>query len=320
VRQLILFPILGVTAVSLSAAALPAGGVAVKTVKVQQQWKGGSPDGRDSHRWRAAPPGGVIAGPRAWADLWKAWHPFRIGEAPPAVDFAKELILVAAGPGPNIIHIENLTLNAQGDLRFRWSITERGGPGFVYTIVKVNRAGIRTVNGNALPGDRPGRTPWDDLRKALEEKQVAFRQEKAGGAPADYLTADGRLKERLEVSQVQGGVVGFTGSYWVIEPDGTWSTGRIDPRAEAAPTAKGKLTPAQLAALAKALARHNLASLESLGRPIVNGRILTIRFGKRSVPLYATEPDRLIRERFEGIADAVRALCQPDRGSSVLPD
>jgi hypothetical protein len=291
VRTLILFPILGLGVLGLTTAALPAGGGVAEKVKVQQQWKGGSSDKKDNNLWQAAPRGGVIAGPKAWAKLWGAWH---AGQKPPAVDFTKELILVAAGPGPNIIHIEELTLkeltlNQGGHLRFSWSITELDGPGFVYTILKVNRAGIRTVNGKALPGDQ------------------------AGILPGDYLTAVGRLKERLEVRFVQSADGGFRGGYWAIEPDGSWSTGRIMPPGKggkAAPSATGKLTVAQLATLAKALALHDLAGLESYARPTVHGGILTIQFGKRSVQLYITERNRAIRERFEGIEDAVRALCK----------
>src|SRR5262249_61088339 len=148
--------------------------------------------------------------------------------SPPGVDVTRELILVAAGPGPNFIRISKLPLSVKGDLGFRWSITERGGPGFVYRILKVSRAGVRSVNGKALP---------------VEAGEIRV------SSPADYLTADGRLKERLEVRDTQSGFAGVSGTYWVIEPDGSWSTGQVRSwvkGGKAAPSATGKLTPAQL--------------------------------------------------------------------------
>jgi hypothetical protein len=95
-----------------------------------------------------APKGGVIAGPEAWAKLWKTWG----GDgAAPKVDFAKELVLVAAGPGMNMIEVRDLKLNDKGDLMFVWSITERAGPGITVEFRKVSREGVKTVNGKELP-------------------------------------------------------------------------------------------------------------------------------------------------------------------------
>jgi hypothetical protein len=102
----------------------------------------------DNDLWKQAPKDGVIAGPKAWTKLWKTWGGDK--EAP-KVDFEKELVLVAAGPGPNIIKVENLKLDDKGDLKFKWSITERGGDGFVAKFLKVSREGVKTVNGKALP-------------------------------------------------------------------------------------------------------------------------------------------------------------------------
>jgi hypothetical protein len=103
---------------------------------------------KDNELWKDASKDGVIAGPKAWAKLWKTWGGDKDA---PKVDFDKEIILVAAGPGPNIIKVDDLKLNDQGDLKFRWSITERGGDGFVAKLLKVSRAGVKTVNGKALP-------------------------------------------------------------------------------------------------------------------------------------------------------------------------
>jgi hypothetical protein len=77
-----------------------------------------------------------------------AWHP---GEPVPAVEFERELVLVAAGPGPNHIFVQELRLTAEGDLRFVWAVTEIAGPGFVAKMLKVDRRGVKTVNGRPLP-------------------------------------------------------------------------------------------------------------------------------------------------------------------------
>jgi hypothetical protein len=77
--------------------------------------------------------------------------PLHGDEEVPKVDFEKEVVLVAAGPGPNILKVGELKLSDEGNLKFDWSITERGGDGFVATIVKVKREGVMTVNGEPLP-------------------------------------------------------------------------------------------------------------------------------------------------------------------------
>jgi hypothetical protein len=140
----------------------------------------------------------------------------------------------------------------------------------------------------------------------------------AGEQPGDYLTKAGMLKERLEVFELQGGFAGFTGTYHTIAPDGSWSTGSVLPPREekGEPKAKGKLTSAQLAKLAQELARHNLANLPNHGKPVVNPQVIKIRFGNRVAELQpeagASPPaeDKAIRARYQGIAQAVKALCK----------
>jgi hypothetical protein len=117
-------------------------------VTVLKEWRPGSTDATDNDAWRKAPAGGVVAGPKEWAALWKAWYG---DEEVPKVDFDKEILLVAAGGGPNIVRVEDLVLTDNGDLKFSCLITERGGDGFVGVILKVSREGVKTVNGKALP-------------------------------------------------------------------------------------------------------------------------------------------------------------------------
>lgn len=139
-----------VTAVvaGLLLAAVPPAPAAEKTVKVEKEWKGGSALKADDDLWRKAPEDRMIAGPKAWEKLWKDW---KFEKELPKVDFEKELILVAAGIGPNTIEVTDLVLDDKGNLKFQWSITEKGGPGYVYRILKVNREGVKTVNGKTVP-------------------------------------------------------------------------------------------------------------------------------------------------------------------------
>ncbi len=119
-----------------------------KTVNYQKEWKGGTNEAKDNDAWRHAPDDNVIADPKAWAKLWKAW---RFDKELPKVDFEKELILVVASEGPNPIRNDKLTLNATGNLQFDWSHTDKLGPGYRYLILRVSRDGVKTVNGTAIP-------------------------------------------------------------------------------------------------------------------------------------------------------------------------
>jgi hypothetical protein len=119
-------------------------------VAILRDWKSWFP-GDEPHFWKDTPSGGPIATPEAWAALWRP-----LGQQPehPVIDFSRELVLAAGGPGPNGIHLRALTIDAQGDLTFAWAITEMWGPGFSYRILVVDRTGVKTVNGAPLDA------PW----------------------------------------------------------------------------------------------------------------------------------------------------------------
>ncbi len=142
-----------------------------------------------------------------------------------------------------------------------------------------------------------------------------------GARAEDYLTRDGRLKERLEIQELQGGIAGYSGGYRVIDTDGTWGTGSLflrggEEQTERTFQAKGKLTAAQLRQLAEVLARHDLAGLKDHGQVVVNPRTLTIKFGKKTVTLLpgqgkaSAEKDRAVRARYAAIDAAVQAVCR----------
>jgi hypothetical protein len=135
---------------------------------------------------------------------------------------------------------------------------------------------------------------------------------------ADYLTPEGKLKERIEVRDLQGGFAGFTGKYYAIETDGAWVAGDVGPNEKLGPPAtKGKATPEQLAALAKALGQHDLAALASHGETETNPKVVKITFGKKTMELQPkpgkadATADKAVRVRYQGIVDAVKALCRP---------
>jgi len=139
----------------------------------------------------------------------------------------------------------------------------------------------------------------------------------AGDKSRDYLK-DGKLKEPIEVLELQGGFAGLTGTYYAIEPDGSWSTGPVKPprSKKGEPKARGKLNAAQLAQLSKALATHGLATLPNHGAPVVNPKVIIVRFGKKSSELQpglgksTPENDKAVRARYAGVVQAVKTVCQ----------
>ncbi len=138
---------------------------------------------------------------------------------------------------------------------------------------------------------------------------------RADEKPGDYLK-DGKLKEAVEVRKLQGGFAGFTSTYCRIEPDGSWSTGAVLPRDKVQEKAKGKLTAEQLAGLAKEFAKFDLAHLPNHGEAVTNPKVVRVRFGMATSELQpkpgkaTPEEDKAVRARYDGIAQAVKAVCK----------
>ncbi len=131
----------------LAASAVQAEDQPVKFVK---EWIGKFPKRTDEPLMKEAPKSGYIADAKAWAKLWKAW---RGKDALPKVDFAKQLVLVGtAGCAANRIGAR-FRLTDKGDLQGGFIATEIGGPGFVYMIAVIDRAGVKSVNGKSLEKD-----------------------------------------------------------------------------------------------------------------------------------------------------------------------
>jgi putative lipoprotein len=88
----------------------------------------------------------VVATAEAWQELWKWW---KLEGETPAVDFAKNLVVVQTTRGSRL----NLTvkLDDKGDLKVFALATRDLRPGFRYSLGVVSREGVKTVNGVELP-------------------------------------------------------------------------------------------------------------------------------------------------------------------------
>ena len=132
------------TLLSLSMAALLAAPALAedRTLKPTRQWVGVH---KDEKVKKMAPEVGFLTDARSFARLWKAWRP---DEKVPAVDFKKEIVVVAAG-GPNRPNVTGV-LNDRGNLKVRAISTLIGGPGFGYAFATFPREGVKTVGGKPV--------------------------------------------------------------------------------------------------------------------------------------------------------------------------
>jgi len=129
----------------------------------------------------------------------------------------------------------------------------------------------------------------------------------------EYLK-DGKLREKIEVISSRGGADGVTGTYYIIEPDGSWISGSLLPPIgeKGDPEYRGKLTEEQITHLAKYLAFYNLDTLPDIGKTEVNPKEIKISFGKKVSRLISgklSEKDRKIYDRYDGILETVQSIC-----------
>ena len=108
----------------------------------------------------------------------------------------------------------------------------------------------------------------------------------AGAAPVP-LTKDGKLAQPLVVRDVQGGVAGFNGTEWSVDPSGSFVVSRVrmgKPEAQK----KGDLKPEQLAALVKALARCDAAKELTEAKPFdgANPHLISVKVGDKKLNLW----------------------------------
>jgi hypothetical protein len=110
-------------------------------VKLQKEWQGSV---EDEALAKNAP--AVIGDEQAFEKLWKAW---KIEEKVPAVDFKKEVAIIATTAGSKLRL--SAALDDKGNLEVLGMGTRDLRPGFRYAIATVSREGIKTVNGKKLP-------------------------------------------------------------------------------------------------------------------------------------------------------------------------
>jgi hypothetical protein len=111
-------------------------------VKPLMQWTGRV---KDKDLLKLAPARGYLSHEKDLEKLWKAWD---IKEKMPAVDFTKELILVAAARSSSLS--VSSKLDESGDLRITTVVTADLRPDFGYVIVLIPRAGVKTINGKPI--------------------------------------------------------------------------------------------------------------------------------------------------------------------------
>jgi hypothetical protein len=158
------------------------GQVKVTGVKPVHDWRGSFANREDELLMKAAPKSGFIADEKTWAALCKSW---RLDAKTLGVDFQKQMVLVAVTPGARNHFVDvRLTLSEQGDLSWWYGATEIGGPGFAYMLLVVDRAGVKTFNGDPLP--KPKTNPTDALRMRLIPKQDTYVLDLGGKTEAEF--------------------------------------------------------------------------------------------------------------------------------------
>lgn len=118
--------------------------LAAGPVEPKERW-----DGRVSNLQilELAPESGFIADEAALERIWKEWNP---AEKQPEVDFKKDLLIVVTAMGPNNLFAK-MTLDDKGDLKVVPGSTKKAGPGFSFAMLKIPRAGVKSVNGKPVP-------------------------------------------------------------------------------------------------------------------------------------------------------------------------
>lgn len=103
----------------------------------------------------------------------------------------------------------------------------------------------------------------------------------------EFMAHDGKLRDQLRVRDAQHGVVGETGTLWVIEPSGAFQVSSFVNQKVGPPEREGNLTPEQLELVAKTLASQRFRDLpqpSGEGAPS-NARVITVGFGPASASL-----------------------------------
>jgi hypothetical protein len=141
------FSILAVTFGLTLPAMMTGAADAQHALKPVQHWGGLI---KESGKKSAAPKSkfgvGYLTNQDAFEKLFDAWG---LKEKPPKIDFKKQIVFVQTSDGPNLPKAF-YTLDAAGKLTAEFKQTEKGGPGFGYSIDVLDRTGIKSYQGKPL--------------------------------------------------------------------------------------------------------------------------------------------------------------------------
>ena len=162
-----------------------------------------------------APKTGFINTADNWKKLWQAWRP---DERLPKVDFKSSLVLVGTVNGPNLV-IMRPVLDDTGDVKYIVAGTRRGGPGFGYRFIQINRDGVKTIRRKPLNQEK--NAVKDSIRVEVTGKLTHGIVAIGGETTGSTITANGITWElfygpNLELNQaadrLNGKQVRVTGS------------------------------------------------------------------------------------------------------------
>ena len=107
------------------------------------------------------------------------------------------------------------------------------------------------------------------------------------GGLAGFLAADGQLRAELRVRDGQHGMVGETGTVWVIEPSGAYRVSSFINQEVGPPQREGALSAEQLERLAEILSSQDFAHLPPRidETAQANPRVISVAFGRHSATL-----------------------------------
>ena len=94
---------------------------------------------------KRAPAAGVLVTKKGWDELLKSWDV----KPPFEVDFDKHLVVVATAQGSTLAL--TTAVDETGNLAVKVVATADLRPGFRYALKRIDRAGVKAVNGKPLP-------------------------------------------------------------------------------------------------------------------------------------------------------------------------
>jgi len=110
--------------------------------------------GRVSHELARGVKDGYIAGPKAWAKLWKDW---KMEGKLPAIDWKKEMVLVVTSEGSTVTL--SAKLGDKGDVKTESVGTDDLRADSVYVMIVVPSKGVKTINGKAAKFEKSPEEP-----------------------------------------------------------------------------------------------------------------------------------------------------------------